>query len=184
VIDTHKQLAIQQQRMGELAVKAGAEGRFVLAAAPADDLPGRFVHKGDLIGYVTPGYAEVARVAVGQDDADLVRDGLRGVSFRLANLPGRSFTGKVVRMVPEATTKLPSKALTTGNGGLFPADPRDSEGRTALSRVFLFDIALPPELRRVPFGTRVHVRFRLGWEPLGWQMMRRVRQMFLARFDA
>jgi len=183
LIEARKNLAAHEQRLGELEVKAGVEGRFVVAAAPADDLPGRFMKKGDLVGYVTPGYAEVARVAVSQDDADLVRGELRGVSFRLASLPGRSFAGKVVRMVPEATARLPSAALTIGNGGVFPGDPRDQEGRTALSRVFLFDIALPSELRSVPFGTRVHVRFWLGWEPLGWQGLRRLRQMFLARFD-
>lgn len=184
VAEARKKLAVQQRRLGELEIKARAAGRFVLAAAPADDLPGRFMAKGDLIGYVTPGYADVARIAVAQEDADLVRRELRGVRFRLANMPGRSFDGKVVRIVPEATRQLPSKALGLANGGLFAEDPRDSEGRTALNRVFLFDIALPPELRSVPFGTRVHVRFRLGWEPLGWQAMRRLRQMFLARFDA
>lgn len=184
VAEARKRLAVQQQRLGELEVKAEAQGRFVLAAAPADDLPGRFMSKGDLIGYVTPGYAEVARIAVSQDDADLVRGELKGLRFRLANMPDRTFDGKVVRMVPEATKQLPSKALGLANGGPFPLDPRDAEGRTALNGVFLFDIALPPELRHVPFGTRVHVRFRLGWEPLGWQMMRRLRQMFLARFDA
>ena len=36
--------------------------------------------------------------------------------------------------------------------------------------MFLFDIALPPALREVPFGTRVYVRFQLDWEPLGWQI--------------
>ena len=64
------------------------------------------------------------------------------------------------------------------------ADQRDTEGKTTLGRVFLFDVALPEELRQVPFGTRVHVRFQLDWEPLGWQLTRRVRQLLLARFDA
>jgi putative peptide zinc metalloprotease protein len=79
---------------------------------------------------------------------------------------------------------LPSPALAASNGGVFALDPRDAEGATTLDRVFLFDIALPQELRQVPFGTRVHVRFRLDWEPLGWQLTRRVRQLLLARFDA
>lgn len=183
VMDVRKQLAVQRQRLGELTIEAKAQGRFVLTAAPAADLPGRFVQTGELIGYVTPAKAEVARIAVSQDDADLVRNRLKGVRVQVASLPGRTFAGELVRIVPEATTKLPSQALTLANGGLFPADPRDGEGRTALKGVFLFDIALPPELRRVAFGTRVHVRFKLGWEPLGWQAVRRLRQMFLARFD-
>jgi len=156
----------------------------VLAAAPAGDLPGRYVKKGDLIGYVTPGRAEVARIAVGQDDIDLVREHMNGLKFRLANMPGRTFSGEIVRAVPGATHDLPSPALAATNGGVFPLDPRSTETPRALDRIFLFDVALPEELRQVPFGTRVYVRFQLDWEPLGWQLARRVRQLLLARFDA
>lgn len=182
--DASEKYAVQAGRLGELQVPARADGRFVLAAAPASDLPGRHVKQGELIGYVTPGRADVARVAVSQDDVELVRGGLRGVRFWVADRPGRTWTGRVVREIPGGTFDLPSKALATDHGGVVPLDPRDAKGLRALNRVFLFDIALPPALRDVPFGTRVHVRLGLTWEPLGWQMLRRLRQMFLARFDA
>lgn len=177
-------LAVQQQRLGDLELTAGTEGRFVLTAAPAADLPGRFVQKGTLVGYVTPGFAEVARLAVPQDDVELVRDRLRSVRFRLASMPGKSWDARIVRIIPGGTRELPSEALSALNGGSIPTDPNDTKGKTALNRVFLFDIALPAELRRAPFGTRVHVRLQLGWEPLGWQMMRRGRQLFLSLFNA
>ncbi|MFA7602958.1 MAG: peptidase M50 [Novosphingobium sp.] len=179
-----QQLAVQRQRLGDLNMTAGAEGRFVLASASATDLPGRHVRQGDLIGYVTPGYAEVARIAVRQDDIDLVRGELKRVRFRIAALPGRSFTGPIVREVPGGTYELPSEALALSNGGTIPTNPTEANGRKALNRVFLFDVGLPPALRQVPFGTRVHVRFQLAWEPLGWQAMRRLRQLLLSRFNA
>jgi len=181
--EARQEWAMQKQRFGELSVLARTDGRFVLTAAPAGDLPGRFVKKGELIGYVTPGEAEVARIAVGQDDIELVRERMNGLEFRLADRPGRTFAGKIVRAVPGGTHELPSAALAASNGGLFALDPRDTQGARALERVFLFDIALPDELRQVPFGTRVHVRFALDWEPFGWQLARRLRQMLLARFD-
>ena len=182
--EARERLAVEQDRLGELEIAAGATGQFMLAAAPAQDVPGRFVRKGELIGYVTPGSADTARIAVAQDDFELIRGHLRGLRFRLANRPGDSFDGEIIRAIPGATHDLPSAALAQSNGGLFPADPRDPEGRKALGRVFLYDIALPPELEDVPFGTRVHVRFRLDWEPWGWQISRRLRQMLLSRFDA
>ena len=77
-----------------------------------------------------------------------------------------------------------SAALASANGGTIPVDPNDSNAMTALNRVFLFDIALPRELRGARFGTRVHARLSVGWEPLGWQGLRRLRQLFLSRFDA
>ncbi len=179
-----ERLAVGQQRLGELDLHAGVAGQFVLAAGPAADMPGRFVKNGDLIGYVTPGHADIARIAVSQDDFELIRGHLNGVKFRLANRPGETFESAIIRAVPGATHELPSPALASSNGGPFPIDPRDQQGRTALQRVFLFDIALPPELADVPFGTRVYVRFQLDWEPLGWQITRRLRQLLLSRFDA
>jgi putative peptide zinc metalloprotease protein len=182
--ETAQRLAIQQQRLGDLALTAGTDGKFVLAAAPASDLPGRYLQKGTLVGYVTPDFADVARIAVPQDDIALARGTISSVRFRLASMPGRSWEGKVLRAIPGGTHELPSEALSAAHGGTIPTDPNDAKALTALSRVFLFDIALPAELRRAPFGTRVHVRLQLGWEPLGWQMARRVRQLFLSQFDA
>ena len=175
---------IQRQRRGELRLFAQAAGEFVLAKAPAPDLPGRHVRQGELIGYVTPGHADVIRIVVPQDDIDLVRRNLRGVRYRIAALPGTTHDGSVVREVPGGTRELPSEALALGNGGTIPIDPTDSSRRKAISRIFLFDVSLPRELRQVPFGTRVHVRLQLGWEPIGWQIGRRLRQMLLSQFNA
>ncbi len=182
--DAEQQLAVQRERLADLRLAAGTQGRFVLAAAAASDLPGRHVRQGELIGYVTPGQADVVRIAVPQGDVDLVRRSLREVRFRIAALPGATFSGPVVREVPGGMHELPSEALAQANGGTIPVDPTDPNGRRALNRIFLFDVALPDELRRIPFGTRVHVRFRLGWEPIGWQIGRRVRQLFLSHFNA
>lgn len=182
--EARTEYAVQLRRLGDLSIPARNQGRFVLAAAPAEDLPGRYLSKGDLIGYVTPGRAEVARIAVPQGDFELIRGNLKKVRFRLADRLGETFDGEIVRAVPGATRQLPSPALASANGGVFPLDPRSSDGVTAIDRVFLFDIALPQELQSVPFGTRVHVRFQLDWEPLGWQIVRRIRQLLLRRFDA
>jgi putative peptide zinc metalloprotease protein len=179
-----RRLAVTSGRLGELDVTAAAHGTFMLADRPAGDLPGRYLKQGDLIGYVTPDHAEVARVVVPQDDVDLVRRRLRGVEFKLAGQLGETFASRIVRAVPGARSELPAPALAAANGGPFAVDPADPEGRRTLNRVFQFDISLPAALRQVPFGTRVFVRFRHDPEPLGWQMLRRLRQLLLAQFDA
>jgi len=178
------ELAAKSERLNDLDVRARTSGQFALASLPADDLPGRFVKEGDLIGYVTPGQAQFARVAVSQHDIELVRGHLDSLSFKVADRPEQTWRGQIVREVPGATRSLPSQALASANGGLFPLDPAQRDGQTALERVFLFDIALPEQLRDSPFGSRVYVRFALSWEPLGWQVARRIRQLLLARFGA
>lgn len=179
-----RRLAVGRQRTGELAMISGATGRFMLASVPASDLPGRFVKKGELVGFVAPLRAQQARVVVTQDDIELVRGHLRGVSFKVADRPGETFGSHILRAVPGAQTDIPSAALATTNGGPIPVDPRDGSGRKALGRVFQLDIALPRALAQVPLGTRVFVRFRHDPEPLGWQIARRARQLLLAQFDA
>ena len=67
-------------------------------------------------------------------------------------------------------------------GGTFATDPGDSEGRKTLERVFEIEIDLPPEARTEYLGTRMHVRFDHGLEPLGFQAWRALRQLFLRRF--
>jgi putative peptide zinc metalloprotease protein len=79
---------------------------------------------------------------------------------------------------------LPSKALGIAGGGRIATDPKDSEGNTAIERVFQFDLRLSPPPRDAKYGTRVYLRFNHEWEPLGWQWYRRLRQLFLSYFDA
>jgi putative peptide zinc metalloprotease protein len=49
--------------------------------------------------------------------------------------------------------------------------------------VFQLDLALPPEVRSSYLGARVYVRFNHGFEPVGFQLYRGLRQLFLRRFD-
>ena len=58
----------------------------------------------------------------------------------------------------------------------------DREGRGTLERVFEIEIDLPPEGRSEFLGSRMHVRFDHGFEPLGLQAWRALRQLFLRRF--
>lgn len=171
-------------RHQRLAINSATQGVFALAGVPAGDMVGRHLRKGDLVGYVAPPRAEVARVLVPQADIELVRERLRRVRLKLAHRAEDDFTSVLVREVPMARDELPNAALGQSGGGTVATDPRDPQGRRALDRIFQFDVALPPELARVPFGTRVFVRFEHAPEPLGFQVWRRVRQTLLTRFGA
>ena len=61
-------------------------------------------------------------------------------------------------------------------------DPSDKEGLRTLAPVFLFDVVMPQQpAGRI--GARAWVRFDLGYEPLGWQWARRLRQLLLRQFN-
>lgn len=170
-----------REREAQLVLRSPANGRFVVPQAA--DLPGRFVTKGQLVAYVVEPKELTARVAVGQDDIAQVRNRTRSVEVMLAAWGADPVPAQVRREVPGGSRQLPSPALGSTGGGLFAVDPRDSQGVTALGRVFQVELGLPPEVRSSYLGARVFVRFDHGFEPLGFQVYRALRQLFLRQFD-
>ena len=174
-------LARAEERLDALLVVAALPGRLKLARA--DDLPGRFVRQGELLGYIVSGPPRLVRVVVGQDDIALVRERRTAVEVKLADRLDRTVPAQLLREVPGGHEQLPSKALSLAGGGPHATDPGDPQGLRTLQRLFQFDLELPPEVGSPEIGTRVFVRFHHHAEPLAWQWGRRLRQLFLARFD-
>ncbi|MEI9924469.1 MAG: peptidase M50 [Bradyrhizobium sp.] len=170
------------ERTDALKVRSAIDGVFLSPAS--EDLPGRYAKRGDVLGYVIFKQSRITRVVVTQDDIDLVRNRLEKIEVRLTNGRSASYQSKIVREVPAASENLPSKALTEAGGGRFAADPRDSNQTKTLARTFQFDLELPPEAANANFGSRVLVRFDHGHEPLAAQTYRRIRQLFLSRFES
>ena len=176
-------LARELERMENLKVVSRLGGTFSPIAS-IDDLAGRFFRKGELIGYVLPSDSRQVRLVVPQENIDLVRENTRGVELMLASDTRLTGMTEIVREVPAGQYALPSLALADSGGGEFATDPMDPEGKTAINRVFQFDAVLPTGLQQAPFGSRVYVRFEHLPEPLGFQLYRRVRQLFLSHFYA
>ncbi|HEX7889957.1 MAG TPA: efflux RND transporter periplasmic adaptor subunit [Ramlibacter sp.] len=176
-------LAQAREKMAQMQVRAGTAGTFVLARA--EDLPGRFQRKGDLVGYVIDRPDPIARVVATQEAADVVRSAVTRVDVRMAHAPQRVLPARVEREVPAGEEYLPSRVLATEGGGQLATDMRDAHGAKTLERTFQFDVAIatgtgaPPPLF---FGERVHVRFEHPDEPLGQQWLRSLRRLFLSHF--
>ena len=170
-----------REREAELILRSPASGRFVVPHAA--DLPGRFVSKGQLVGYVMEPKEITARVVLAQDDIAQVRQYTRAVEVMLAGWGASPVLAQIRREVPGASTQLPTAALGSAGGGTFAVDPRDSQGVTALSRIFQLELTLPPDVRSPYLGARVFVRFDHGYEPVGFQIYRALRRLLLRQFD-
>jgi putative peptide zinc metalloprotease protein len=169
-------------RIDALKMTTPVAGTFLVNAP--QDLPGRFVRRGDLIGYSLDGTAAIVRVIVPQSEIALVRDDTRGIELRFASDPmGVLHVDHALREVPTATRQLPSEALATTGGGPFELDPNDEKHQRALEVVFQLDVKLPEGMRAQRIGERVYVRFSHEDRSLGWRVARSVRQLFLKRFD-
>ena len=168
-----------KERRAALQIPAPGPGKFLMTTT--DDMPGRFVEKGELLGYVARLQKPRARAVVRQDDIDVVRSRTRGVSIRFADQLEKSYASAISRAVPGAVERLPSAALGALGGGEIAVAPDDEQGLKPINSVFELELAVPVPVQRL--GTRVYVRFDHGSEPLGVQWYRRVRQLFLSRLD-
>jgi putative peptide zinc metalloprotease protein len=174
-------LADAEGRVAGLQVRAPVAGRWV-PKAPTE-LPGRYVRRGEVVGYVVSEASQVARTAVPQEDMDLIRSRLRGVEVRLAQAPRASVEARLSRQVPGGDFELVSAALGTSGGGEIAVDPNHAGGMHTLRRVFDLEVLLARPSPTAVFGDRAYVRFELAPAPLGWQWFLRLRQLFLARLN-
>ena len=180
------------QARAELAEEAGRNQRLtarsravgVFSVPTPQDLFGRFVREGQAIGYVLPPGSRMIRATIDQDDIDLVRKRLRRSTVKLTERLEETFPARLVREVPAGSDELPSKALSSSGGGSFAVDPRDSHGTKTLRRVFQVDLELPDTVAASgAFGSRAYIRFDHEWEPVGFQLWRRLRQVLLSRLN-
>ncbi len=169
------------ERHARLVVYAESDG--VLAALRSQDMEGQYFKKGELIGYILGPHQFIARVAVSQDDIDLVQARLKRAELRFADMLANTYPVRVMRQVPSGIDELPTAALTPAGGGTIPVDPKDPSGLKTLQRIFLFDLKLPDEINPGALGGRVYVRFDHLNEPLLGQWSRRLRQLFLSHFN-
>jgi putative peptide zinc metalloprotease protein len=170
-----------RERESELTFRSPSDGRFVVPNAA--DLPGRFVSKGQLVGYVVQPGALTARVALLQEDIAKVRQGTLGVEVMLADWGAEPIAARIRREVPGASAQLPTAALGSAGGGPIPVDPRDQNGVKTLRQVFQLELVLPDDVRSDYLGARVFVRFDHGYEPAGIQVYRAFRRLLLRQFN-
>ncbi len=170
-----------QARVHRLVIRSQRTGVFV--APTVQDLPGRYLHQGDLVAHVVDIDTLTVRAIVDQWDIDLVRHHLQDVQVRLSERVGDIISAQLQRVAPAAVKELPSAALGAEGGGQLPMDPKDTKGLTAMQRVFLVDLVMADDAHVINAGGRVHVRFSHEPLPLSEQWTRYFRQLFITRFN-
>lgn len=172
-------LALQNQK--DLIVRSDSAGRFIMRQA--SDWPGRYVKKGEVLGYVLRTQKPIVRVVVSEDEADLVRTHTDRVELRFADHLAEVVPAHVEREVPVLSDTLPSMALSTMGGGEILVDPSDPEHLRVLENLLHLELIADARLPVDTMGVRVYVLFSHGHEPLARRFYRSVRQVFLKQFN-
>jgi len=179
VEDARAALVRETVRIAERTIAAGVTGVFQ-PIAPAQDLVGRHVRRGDLLGHVLPGTADRVRLVALQGQVAAIERGVRRAEVRLPHDPtiwpvtleGRVSTGAF---------DLPSPILARSAGGPVPAAPGET-GLQATERVFTYDAVLPDGLD-APIGGRVHVKLVHPWRTLGPRLYEAARRALSGRIE-
>lgn len=177
----HERLSRIRSEVAELTVRSRVAGTFIVPTP--EDLPLRFVKKGELLGYIVDVERMTIRAAVSQTIIDLVRSRTNGAEVRLSDRVTEVVTADIKRIVPGGSEQLPARQLGTAGGGKIATDPTDRQGMTALQKVFQVDLEIPSRSEPVKLGGRAYVRFDHGWAPLAVQWYFQIRQIFLSRFN-
>ena len=175
------------ERLSALQIRSPANGRVLLPEAA--DLPGRYLRRGEEIGYVLAEQDATVRVVIRQDDIEQVRHNTRALTARLVDAPLQTRPAVILREVPAASNALPALALSLEGGGEFALDPAAKMDNASpansfkvLTPLFQFDLSLPG-VRSQYAGGRVYLRFEHPPEAAGQRLWRELRRLFLRRFD-
>ncbi|WP_216369784.1 PqqD family peptide modification chaperone [Ramlibacter montanisoli] len=174
-------LARLEDEAQQLTLRASVAGALLVDRP--DDLPGRYVKKGEVLGYLRTADPPLVRVLVPQGDVDTIQLSTRAVEARMAQAPERSWPARLARQVPAATRQLPSAVLAVAGGGTVQTDPRDAKSLATVESMFEFELELPHEVPHDFLGSRVHVRFEHAPEPVGLRGWRALRRAFLSHFN-
>jgi putative peptide zinc metalloprotease protein len=174
------QLATAKTRQQSLAMTSAVDGAFLLPNA--DDLLGRYVHRGERLGLIADPKRMMAVVLVPDDAIDPVRNRHSRIYLRFATARGDTVEGRILRITPESDTALPSQVMATEGGGPFAPDPRAREPLTSLQHFYRVEVAAP-DIGHHAVEERVYALFRHDWEPLGFRWYRGMRQLLLNRLN-
>ncbi len=175
-----KELSEAREQVALLTIRSPIEGEIILPRAA--DLPGRYLHRGEAIGYVMDYSKTTVRVVVSQSDVDQVRTNVRSVKARPAEDLSVIIPAQLVREIPAASSDLPSLALSLKGGGSIALDPREAERPKSFENLFQFEVRLlGPTTKKV--GERVYVRFEHEPASLFKRWYRKFLNIFLKRFN-
>ncbi|NBD19258.1 hypothetical protein GTZ97_01050 [Aquabacterium fontiphilum] len=171
------------RRLAGLTVRAATAGVFVLPAA--EDGLHRDVPQGEVLAHVLPEGGSRVLAVIPEDDAGLWREALAaGSTVSMSVLfadDGRVHRAELVRQVPAALDRLPTRSLGASAGGHVPTDPQDADGLRPLRPVFALELQVP-DRAATRVGGRVQVRLDLPPQTLVSQLTFRLRQLLLRQF--
>ncbi len=188
VASLKKSLAEKEVRRAELTIRATVDGTVV--APQAEELPGRYMQRGQQVMSVASMDQLEVRATIAQTEYELLDNNPQAkIQVILAgqvvpwgpNLP--TLEGQSVVLVSDAQPSLPHPALGFQGGGEVAVDPSDPHGAKPTQPQYEMRFKLPPGAMDKLAGStllpgqRAYVRVSLPGRSIYWQLERKFLQM-------
>jgi putative peptide zinc metalloprotease protein len=149
-----------------------------------EKMQGVYLRRGDPVGYIAPGKAQLIRATAGQTLAAMLLEQHQDyVEIRPKGRPDIELIGTVDKIFPAGQEVLPSEALGYAAGGAVQTQAKDPSGRRTAEK--FFEVWIKPDIdssQRLLTGQRVIARVKLESKPLAVQWWLALRQLFQRRF--
>lgn len=177
-----KDLQSETLRKAEQTILAPTDGLFRLGNA--SDKEGRFVERGETIGFVQDPGKLIVSVVVDQVGFGAIQGRTNHVALWPAGDDTAPMDARLLLVHPGGITALPSPALSTEGGGDFPVDPRRPGELRTLANVFQIDVEPVEAVATddILIGRHYAVRFQHEPEPIGFQLIAAGRRLLLSHF--
>jgi putative peptide zinc metalloprotease protein len=168
-------------RQAGLKMNSPSDGRLVVFSE--NELEGRWLQRGDVVGELISGEQWEFRAVVSQEDAGkLFADGATDFEIRFPGSSHAAFTPTRVRLVPGQQDFLPSPALGWPSGGSIRLALDDRSGLRTYEPYFMVIGYLPADQVNYWHGRTGYARFEAPPAPLLSQWMQDLRQLLQRRF--
>jgi putative peptide zinc metalloprotease protein len=180
----------REERLAKLTITAEQDGQVV--GPQLQDLPGRWISKGQALCMVMDPSELVVKSLVTQADAQLLTQSKENkTQVRVAGSIVEVIPAKRLEVVVAGSNSLPHPLFTPQGGGEQQVDPSERDGTKSVTKQFEVRIYLPEDVKlthvmhdeekdrpaAVLPGQRAYVRLDLGRQSVFWQIWRRVEQL-------
>jgi len=170
-----------KDRQKQLEIVARYSGTLIIPEH--ENLTGRFVGRGKILGYIVDYKKLPINVMVGKNDIERVINNTNDIEVRFVSHLEDVYAGFITRIMPAASKNLVSPVLSVGGGGLIALDPGDPNKSTTFQDYYHVEIEVP-NTSKTTIDERVYVMFKHDAEPVFKRWYRVIRRVFLRNFGA
>ncbi len=166
--DELSELQVQREELARqvenLTVRAARTGTLSIDAV--QDLPGRFIQKGQPLGYVYRLDRVEVQTVLSPKQVQTLRHNNTKAWVKFYSDPEQTVRAAQIVAVPKAIDRLPDSSLGSRHGGGIRVSTQDEAGKQLLQPMFQFNLLLPIRTEQRYIGKTVSIRFEHASESL------------------